>query len=318
MGQNERERLALAIAAIRQGNQTRGRELIYAVLDENPGNATAWSWACEVATTRDERIHCLKQILAINPSHDGARRYLAQLQNQMPATDVPGSPVHPQTVIEDALSEGKKARVGIVDLLSLPLGCVSRLSSTQLLIVLLALALVGGIVYFRTNTSFLGLAGLDFDTLTISDSYEEIATDDLYWKVTFENKGTSEFAGIVRHASHFRMMGQLRILTHDILVTSGDYADPDIVRTSVLNHRFSWRSSGTAHPSGRINLLHTIPASEEIYRQLLEIRKWDEVVITGREVLKMEAYDQDGNYLGDWHDTGCNTLLVKSVSIIRE
>lgn len=37
-----------------------------------------------------------------------------------------------------------------------------------------------------------------------------------------------------------------------------------------------------------------------------------------REVLKIEVYDQDGNYRGDWHDTGCNTLLVKSVSIIKE
>ena len=109
---------------------------------------------------------------------------------------------------------------------------------------------------------------------------------------------------------------RLRILTHDILVTSGDYADPNIVSTSVFDHHFRWRSSSTAHPSGRTNLLHTVPANEEIYHQLLNIRSWDEVVITGREVLVIRIYDQDDNYLGDWRDTGCNTLLVKSVSIV--
>jgi hypothetical protein len=50
-------------------------------------------------------------------------------------------------------------------------------------------------------------------------------------------------------------MGRLRILTHDILVTSGDYAEPDVVSTSVFCHLFTWRSSSTVHPSGRINYL---------------------------------------------------------------
>jgi hypothetical protein len=313
---DERERLALASAAIRQGDRARARELIYAVLDENPHNVAAWSWACEVATTRDERIHCLKQILAINPSHDAARRYLAQLQNEVPAAGIPASPMPPHTVTESTRSQGRKARVGMVDLLLFPLGWVFQLSLVQLFLVLLVLVLIGGFVYLRANTSFLGLVGLDFDTLTLSDSYDQIAADDLYWTITFESKGTSEFSGIVRHVSPFRM-GQLRILTHDILVTSGDYANPDVVSTSVFSHHFTWRSSNTAHPSGRINLLHTVPANEEIYRQLLKIRAWDEVVITGREILSIRAYDQDGNHLIDWRDTGCNTLLVKSVNIVR-
>ena len=124
----ERERLALAIAAIRQKDRARARELIYAVLDKNPHNTTAWSWACEVATTRDERIRCLKQILAINPSHDAARRYLAQLQNKVPATRIPAGPVPPHTAAEDALSQKSKARVDIADLLFLPLEWVFPLS----------------------------------------------------------------------------------------------------------------------------------------------------------------------------------------------
>ncbi len=110
----------------------------------------------------------------------------------------------------------------------------------------------------------------------------------------------------------------MRILTHDILVTSGEYADPAVVKTSVANHRFRWHSTGTTRPKGAINLLHTVPANEEIYRQLLQIHAQDEVIITGREILTIEAYDQDGNYLGEWHDTGCNTLLVNSVTVLQE
>ena len=256
--QNERQRLALAAAAIRQGDRARARELVYAVLDEDPRNATAWSWACEVATTRDERIHCLKQILSINSSHDAARRYLAQLQDEASSASAPANAALPRTTARSTSRQRRHARVGIVDLMVLPLQLIFRLSSTQLFFVFLVLLLVGGAVYLRANTDFLGLAGLDFDTLSISGSCEQIAADDTYWKITYESQSTSEFSGIVRHVSHIRM-DRIRILTHDILVTSGDFADPDVVSTSVLGHHFTWRCSSTAHPCGSINLLHTVP-----------------------------------------------------------
>ena len=146
----------------------------------------------------------------------------------------------------------------------------------------------GGVVYYTANTDFLGLAGPGFDSLTVSASHEEVETDTLYWKITYERQGDSEFAGRVRHISPIRE-GRLRILTHDIPVTSGDYADPDIVLTSVSNHRFRWGSSTSAHPSGKINLLRTVPANEEVYQQLLAIHSDDDVVITGRERLTIKV-----------------------------
>ena len=74
----------------------------------------------------------------------------------------------------------------------------------------------------------------------------------------------------------------------------------------------------TAQPEGSINLLHTLPANEEVYQQLLQVRSGDEVTITGREILTIRAYDRAGNYLGEWHVTGCNTLMVNSVNIARK
>jgi hypothetical protein len=295
----------LAIAAIRKGDRIKGRELLYAILADEPRNLTAWSWACEIASNHEERVYCLQKMLEIDPNHKVARRYLAQLQADGPVA------------AEDMPVEKRKARESIAGVLFAPLSWLLQASPTTLGIVALVLAILCGVIYSRANTDFFGLAGLDFDTLTVSDSYERISTDGMYWTIGFQGAGTSEYIGTVRHVSPIREDG-FRILTHDVLVTSGDYADPEIVDVSVLNHRFKWRSSGDKKPSGRINLLHTVPASEEIYRQLLEIRVWDEVVITGREIRVIKAYYEDGEYIGEWRDAGCNTLLVESVSIVKE
>jgi hypothetical protein len=312
--QDERQRLALAITAIQDGNLARARRLINSVLRDNPRNLAAWSWACEIAPTRDEQIHCLQQMLAIDPAHAQARRYLGQLQTTLSPAHGPADPLPPPTVIGAPLPSENGVGQGLTQWLLMPLGCLLQASVTHLVVVVLALILGAGIVYYTANTSFLGLAGADFDSLTISPSYEQIEARDLYWKITFEKKGDSQYEGLVRHVSPIRI-NKLRILTHDILVTSGDYADPALVHTSVFNHKFMWRSTNTARPQGSINLVHTIPANEEIYRQLLGVRRGDKMVIAGREVLKITAYDPSGSYLGEWHDTGCNTLLVNSVTI---
>jgi hypothetical protein len=299
---DERETLAEAIAAIRQGNRTEGRRLIISLLKENPDSELAWSWACEVADSPEERVHCLQQILNLNPDHTEARRYLTQIK----AT--PPTKVRRQK--ERAHSRG------LTDFLLAPIGCLLH-PTPYLIVVMLALMLLGGIIYYNANTDFIGLAGPDFEDLQISESEEQIKAGDLTWKITYEQPKNSEFYGLVRHISPIRD-NRLRILTHDVLVTSGEFADPSIVNTSVANHRFRWRSAGTAHPEGAINLLHTVPANEDIYRQLLQIRSQDEVVIAGREILVIEVFNKDDRYLGEWHDTGCNTLLVDSVTILED
>ncbi|MBK8823077.1 MAG: hypothetical protein IPN58_10830 [Anaerolineales bacterium] len=46
------------------------------------------------------------------------------------------------------------------------------------------------------------------------------------------------------------------------------------------------------------------------------IKKWDNVSISGREILKIDKYDAEGKYLGYMTDAGCNTILVTSVTIL--
>lgn len=57
--------LAAAIAAIRAGDRDKGRDLILDVLDDDLRNETAWTWACDVAETTEERIHCLNITQAV-------------------------------------------------------------------------------------------------------------------------------------------------------------------------------------------------------------------------------------------------------------
>lgn len=35
----------------------------------------------------------------------------------------------------------------------------------------------------------------------------------------------------------------------------------------------------------------------------------------GCEILRIERFDPQGNFLGAWQDAGCNSILVKSVEI---
>ena len=60
---------------------------------------------------------------------------------------------------------------------------------------------------------------------------------DRTWTIHYEKKSSSQFKGIVRHTSTIRL-SEIPLLTHDILVTSGDFADSDLVTTSVANHHF--------------------------------------------------------------------------------
>ncbi len=341
--------MAAIAAAIRRGKTAQARRLIQAALRDNPRDTQAWTWACEVATTLEDRIYCLRQILAVDPDHAEARRYLARLQAALPQDALPSpvpkvlreestgedqggakiariskrgsAPSAPESGADSGLpsqsSERAPARRSISDLLLTPLGCLLQISTTHCLVALLVVALVGGVSYYSANTDFFGLAGPDFDSLAITNSYQQFQAAGISWKITYEKPADSQFSGLVRGVFPIRE-GTFRILTHDVLVTSGQYADPAIVSTSVLNHHFTWRSTSTAHPTGTINLLHTVPASQDIYRQLLEIRSDDEVTIGGREILTIQAYGRDGTYLAEWHDTGCNSLLVKSVSILRK
>jgi hypothetical protein len=321
------DRLPLAIAALKRGDQAAASRLLQSILAENPRHEQAWIWACEAAATPEERIDCLQHLLDLNPAHGGARQYLAQLERTLPPRVSPPSrlpadaPVLPPElpVSQAAAAQAQPispapATFRLGDLIAAPLGCLLQLSPLHGLLAIVVVGLAIGAYYFNANSDFFGLTDPHLDQLAISPSFDTFQSATTRWQITFEKPGPSRFAGTVRHASPIHEVN-LQVLTHDILVTSGDYALPAQVGTAVFMHHFFWRALSNAQPAGAINLLHTVPASEAIYRQLLAVQPWEKVAISGREILDIQIYDAQGRNLGAWTDTGCNSLVVQSVEI---
>ena len=307
-------RLLAAIQLIQEGNREQARQLILAEVKENPTNLTAWTWALEVALNNKEKRTILNQILSIDPTHQSAIRFLRKLDQTQGSTPEGSSTTSVENQTRDNKSTDQPSRIGgLFRLLfqwvaSLPLSCG--------FILLMILIVTVGFFYFRANTSFFGLVGADFDNLVISNSYEKIESDDLYWEVQFESQGHTKYIGTVRHVSPIRI-NEFKILTHDILVTTADFSNPELVDTSVVNHKFIWKSKNPEQPNGSINLIHAVPANKAIYQQLLTIDNWDIVNISGREIYTVKSFQIDETFLGTWVDTGCNTLLIDSVTVLR-
>ena len=173
------------------------------------------------------------------------------------------------------------------------------------------------LVFLLTSCSLVSPIRLErwqWGSLHIPPGYEHITQKqtDKWWELTYETAHQSTFTGLVRHTTRINER-KYPMLTHDILITSGDFADSDLVRTSVTNHHFIW-SSREAVPQGNINLLHTMPMNEEALNGLYEIEYGDIVTIKGYEIYEIRYY-RDSSYLGMWKDAGCNTLLVTEVII---
>ena len=312
MNQDTSQKIKKAVNALKSGDRSLARELILAEVKENPSNLTAWLWALEVAANEKEKRTILSRILKLDPDHKGALLYLKKLdegENQaVPQQSTPTSAQKDRNGKKPSRRLAALSRLLLDWVATLPVGC-----GIMFLVVIVAIAAV---FYFRVNTSFFGIAGSDFDELVISNSYEKIESTDYYWEVQFEGVGTSKYIGTTRHVSPIRIK-EFKILTHDILVTTADFANPEMVDTNVIDHKFFWKSTSTDSPTGSINLIHAIPANKEIYQTMLNIQNWDIVKLTGREVYTLKAYQPDGTFIGTWSDTGCNTLLVDSVSVLK-
>jgi hypothetical protein len=153
-----------------------------------------------------------------------------------------------------------------------------------------------------------------FDTLSYNADYTLITSPDgRSWEIKYESDKTSTYDGVVRHNSLW-MDDSAPFMSNDVLVTTRDFADPEITRTMVFQHKFFYKTNQAA--SGRINLIHALPATQEIYDELQQIKRWDHVIIQGREILIVNKFDENGNDLGYFKDMGCNTLLVTKVTIL--
>jgi len=219
--------------------------------------------------------------------------------------------------MQTPLKDSTPKHLRFTDILFAPIGCLIQSSPIVMLVIILIISIVGSYLYYNVNSDLWGFASPDFDRFTVLNNFQTIQSNqNQEWKISYEFSVASRFQGVVRHVTPIREV-KFPMLTHDILVTSGDFADPEIVKTRVSNHHFTWSCDCGVKPNGAINLLHTVPANQEIYQQLLDIRSGDQVEISGNEILKIDSLNSEGNSAGWWQDSGCNTLLVQSVKIIE-
>ncbi len=204
----------------------------------------------------------------------------------------------------------------LVRLLMTPLLLLTRLPLAGFIIGMLVLGILGFGAYYSFNSDFFGLAAPPLEEMVFSQGYQRVsAPDERQWTISYEFEHDSTFTGVVRHVSHWREE-DIPFATHDVLITTGEFASQSRVHVSVLFHTFTYRYFDDPAPAGTVNLLHIIPATPEIYRQLLELREWNLVTIHGREILRIERFDPDGEFLGYWQDAGCNSILVDAVSVV--
>jgi len=193
-------------------------------------------------------------------------------------------------------------------------GCLFSIPPLVVISIIVVISMAGLILYFGGNTDLFGLWAPDFDKYTVDSAHTQyLDPDGNKWEIKYETKKTSSFKGKVRYISTIRST-HFPLLTHDVLVTTGDYANPDLVATSVLNHKFIWKSLTHNYPKGTINLLHIVPKNKEIYDQLIDLTDDEQVIISGIEILRINAFDPTGLSLGYWTDAGCNSILVTSVT----
>jgi hypothetical protein len=202
------------------------------------------------------------------------------------------------------------------DWLLLPLGLLLNMTPLWALTLLLITISICGTLYYSLNTDFFGLAAPPFAELTFSKDFSHVtAPNHRSWNILFEKAADSTFSGVVRHVTTWRDDADVPFATHDILVTTGDYSSAQRVSTRVFNHAVYYRWFFEPAPAGSIHLLHIVPLNEDIYRQLLQIREWNLVNIRGREIFRIDIFDENGKLTSYFQDQGCNSILVSAVEI---
>jgi tetratricopeptide (TPR) repeat protein len=87
MGANELHTwLTDGIAAAQAGKRAEARELLLRVVQIDEENGEVWLWLSRVVTTLEDREVCLENVLALDPTNEGARRGLTEVRAQIEAT----------------------------------------------------------------------------------------------------------------------------------------------------------------------------------------------------------------------------------------
>ena len=99
MSTENNQKLREAVIAVKAGNRTQARHLLYQLLKQDPSHEKAWLWLSELEPELTDKIKALKTALAINPDRPKAIARLKQLEQQQAAQKP--SPQEPDTPLPD-------------------------------------------------------------------------------------------------------------------------------------------------------------------------------------------------------------------------
>ena len=71
--------LGQGIAAVKAGNKQEARRLLGEAIKQHPNDERCWGWLFNVAENDGERLHCIKEILRINPNNEKAKQKYDEL-----------------------------------------------------------------------------------------------------------------------------------------------------------------------------------------------------------------------------------------------
>lgn len=76
--------LQQGIDAFRKGEKSKARNIFIATVKQFPDDENAWGGLYSTSKNDDEKTHCLKQMLRINPENQKAKKLLNELRNYEP------------------------------------------------------------------------------------------------------------------------------------------------------------------------------------------------------------------------------------------
>lgn len=71
--------LQRSIVMIKSGDYEGGADILYSLVELEPGNELAWLWLAACIEDMEEKVLCLNRVLAINPENEVAQAALNQL-----------------------------------------------------------------------------------------------------------------------------------------------------------------------------------------------------------------------------------------------
>jgi hypothetical protein len=77
------------IEALRAGKKREARRIFGDIVRNSPDNAEAWWYLSGVVDNPEQKVHCLRQVLRIQPQHEEARRLLNQQEGRTAAVTPP-------------------------------------------------------------------------------------------------------------------------------------------------------------------------------------------------------------------------------------